>query len=509
VTFERSGWRLLALAGFSILALSFFSFTIDDAYIALRYARNLAAGLGPTFDAQPPREGYSSPLWIALAALPFLFHLSADAAVVAVKGSGLALGVLAVALTAAFVRRTTHDASAANAAALLLACTPWMAFWSVGGLETPLYCALLMGSLLVHERETQAGRAHVFSAVLLALLSLTRPEGIVVALFILLADPLMVAVRRDAGLGAMLTRVAPALLIVCAVAGLHEAWRIGYYGSPLPSTFQAKAGLTPHDLKTRIVELVPFAISIAPLILAAAWARSPQLGLTNAAWGAGAALAAFIFVPRLEGGPGYRYEVPLLPLLAAAAAAGLAAGARRGRIRPGFGRPVMILSLFLLTPIFWLRPPAQYSPSAVEIAFGRWLAAYAPDTRLAVYDLGAVPYFSAAPWVIDTNPAGPLHPFLGRAYDVDALLAWSPSFIVLPPEPARAAVGQLASVYSRPAFKRDYVLLFDLVADDGYRMWIWKRRDVRLLEGALPAAAATGLYQRRVSRSTGGKPKYE
>ena len=37
----------LALAGFALLALSLFSFTIDDAYISLRYGRNLAAGLGP------------------------------------------------------------------------------------------------------------------------------------------------------------------------------------------------------------------------------------------------------------------------------------------------------------------------------------------------------------------------------------------------------------------------------------------------------------------------------
>lgn len=77
---RRSGSRPLALAGFTLLALSFFAFTVDDSYIALRYGRNLAAGLGPVFDAQPPREGYSSPLWVALAALPFVFHLSADAA---------------------------------------------------------------------------------------------------------------------------------------------------------------------------------------------------------------------------------------------------------------------------------------------------------------------------------------------------------------------------------------------------------------------------------------------
>ena len=505
---RRSGSTLLALAGFALLALSYFAFTVDDSYIALRYGRNLAAGLGPVFDAQPPREGYSSPFWVALAALPFVFHLSADTAAFALKGAGLALGVLAVAMTALFVRHRTQSAGAGDAAAMLLACMPWMAFWSVGGLETPLYCALLMWGLLVHERENQRQRPHVGSALPLALLALTRPEGIVVALALVLADPVVQAVRGDAQWRGALKRAAPALIIVCACWVLYETWRLTFYGSLLPSTFQAKAGLTPHDLKTRAGEMLPFLMYVVPLLVAAAWTRSARAGLTNAAWGAALAQAAFILVPRLEGAPGYRYEVPLLPLLAAAAAIGLHSATRPLGLRRPFRFTTAALVLFLLVPMFWLRAPARYSPSPVEISLGRWLASYAPDARLAVYDLGAIPYFSAAPWVLDTNPTGPLSPFRGRAYDVDALLAWSPSFVILPPEDAAASADPLARLFSRQAFKRDYVLLFDLEAGDGYRMTVWKRRDAPLGEGALEAAQAAGLYQRRVSRSTGGSPKY-
>jgi hypothetical protein len=507
VTFEGSGWRLLALAGFTLLALACFSFTIDDSYIALRYGRNLAAGFGPVFDAQPPREGYSSPLWILVAALPFSFHLSDHAAVVAVKAAGLALGALTLVLAGLFAQRRSGDARAGNLAALLLACMPWMAFWSVSGLETTLYCALLMWALLRHDGENAKRRAHVLSSVPLVLLALTRPEGIVVAAAVLLADPIVEMARGTGGQRAALKRATPAFLILGACWLVFESWRVMFYGAFLPSTFLARSGLTVHDLKMRSLELLPFALYVTPLILAIAWIRPLRAGLTNAAWAAGLAQVAFAMVPRLESGPGFRYELPLLPLLAASAGAALGAASRDPRTRVPIRAAVSVLLLFLLAPMAWLRQPSRYSPSPVEISFGRWLGSYAPDARLAVYDLGAVPYFSAAPLVFDTNAAGPLSPFLGRSYDVDALLAWSPSFLILPPDEGTVAF-PFGAILSRPAFRHDYAPLFELEAADGYRMTVWKRRDVRLRDGALEAAEAAGLYQRRVSRSTGGSPKY-
>src|SRR5690242_11467597 len=48
-------------------------FTVDDAYITLRYARNLTTGVGPTFNRTGPRaEGYTSGLWTLILTLPSL-----------------------------------------------------------------------------------------------------------------------------------------------------------------------------------------------------------------------------------------------------------------------------------------------------------------------------------------------------------------------------------------------------------------------------------------------------
>jgi hypothetical protein len=215
------------------------------------------------------------------------------------------------------------------------------------------------------------------------------------------------------------------------------------------------------------------------------------------------AQAAFAVVPRLEPTPWFRYEVPLLPLLAAMAGAGLASvGLPRRR-----HALVAALIAIMVTPAWWLRHPSQYSPSQAEIALARWLRTYQPDARLALYDIGAVPYFSHAPFVFDSNPHGPLHPPLANGHDADGLIWWSPTWIVLPPADA-PAVDPLAHVAADPRFAARYTRMFVLDGGDGYVFTVWRRNDVRLSTEALIAAEGLRLYQSRGSRLTGGSPKY-
>ncbi|RYG85422.1 hypothetical protein EON77_05610, partial [bacterium] len=63
-------------------ARAYWDFTVDDAYITLRYSRHLAEGFGPEWNLEGPRaEGYTAPLWMVLLALPHL--VGADAVVFA------------------------------------------------------------------------------------------------------------------------------------------------------------------------------------------------------------------------------------------------------------------------------------------------------------------------------------------------------------------------------------------------------------------------------------------
>jgi hypothetical protein len=61
----------LALALYSWLWLDYENLWLDDAFISFRYARNLAAGLGPVFNPGEYVEGYTTFLWMLTNALAF------------------------------------------------------------------------------------------------------------------------------------------------------------------------------------------------------------------------------------------------------------------------------------------------------------------------------------------------------------------------------------------------------------------------------------------------------
>src|SRR5256885_15747624 len=77
----------LALLVFGLLIVRYWPFTVDDTYITLRYAANLAAGQGPSWNVRSqPIEGYTSFLWMLLMAVPHALHLDA---VLAAKITGV------------------------------------------------------------------------------------------------------------------------------------------------------------------------------------------------------------------------------------------------------------------------------------------------------------------------------------------------------------------------------------------------------------------------------------
>src|SRR5207244_5605095 len=81
----------LTAAGFVPLA-AWLRFGIDDAFINFRYAENLAAGLGPVFNAGERVEGYTTPAWVFL--LAGLHRLGAP-----LLGTAHVLGIAAAATT--------------------------------------------------------------------------------------------------------------------------------------------------------------------------------------------------------------------------------------------------------------------------------------------------------------------------------------------------------------------------------------------------------------------------
>jgi hypothetical protein len=316
----RSTRRLVGLALLTAVfcwnALWFSPLLVDDAFISMRYARNLAQGAGLVYNPGQRVEGFSNFLWVLIEA----GFLAAGTDVVrGVQVIGICAGAGAIWLTQALVRRVSvHGEPAAWIASALLASSSSLALWSVAGLETSFFALLLVAAVLRFERELEAGRPRAASAVLFALAWLTRPEAPAYLAYFLLRR----CDRRWLGLLALW--VVP-----------YELFGLFYYGQLFPTTHAAKVG---GGLQLELDGLIEFARGggrAFPLLLAVGgagcalgWRRLPRA----LCWPALAGLA-FVLYAGVDWMPRFRFFVPALPFLFGALAHGSLELLERARAR--------------------------------------------------------------------------------------------------------------------------------------------------------------------------------
>ena len=227
-----------SLAVLLVHAVSYW-FVCDDAYISFRYAHNLAQGHGLVFNPGHERvEGYTNFLWVlVLAAL--------DKVGARPESAAPALGLLLTVALWAIVARGSWRAIAPWAPwpfavfpVVAMALTRSVAVWSTSGLETRLFEVLVAAGVFRLVEETENGRLRPLTALLFALASLTRPDGLLISAASLGAAGGWLLLRRR-------LRWSEALLsggTFVAVVGAHFVFRFLYYGAWLPNTYYAKVG---------------------------------------------------------------------------------------------------------------------------------------------------------------------------------------------------------------------------------------------------------------------------
>lgn len=273
---------------------------VEDAAISFAYARNLADGWGLVpYPGLERVEGYSNPTWVALVALAEAVGLHAfDAA----RWLGLVLGLALVPVLHEVGRRVEAPLLVATVAATSFTA----ALWAQSGLENPLLLLLLgLGTWrLAVEVEGRRGPA---SALIFALVAMTRPEGLGYGLaagaVLTLAELLHHrSVKRSLAWWAAL----------CAPLAVFEAARIAYFALPLPATYYAKLGKLPTQisdwdlrgwkqvrgwmLETGLGPLLP--IVLVGLTGAHGW----RLGVALAS---SAAIAVAVLLPHVVEPPGF------------------------------------------------------------------------------------------------------------------------------------------------------------------------------------------------------------
>ncbi|RMG96794.1 MAG: hypothetical protein D6705_10350 [Deltaproteobacteria bacterium] len=470
-------------------------FTVDDAYISYRYARNLARGLGLVYNPGERVEGYTNFLWTVL--LAGGIRVGIDPNVLAkVLGAGAAILALAgcyrLDTLLAPVRRTPP------LGAWFLATSAPFTGYAVFGLETAAFAACAVWGLVLAELERRGEVRWPASAVVFAVATLLRPEGPM-----LFGFSLLVFGRRMFGRAGFL-RIAVFALPVLA----HLAFRRAYYGLWVPFTFVAKTGDLAAQVAGGKVYLADYLEHAGPIWWACpvalawfAWRRS-SLGL--AATGACLAWAGYVVAVGGDWMKFFRFFVPIEPIGFAACAHLLRRGLDGRRLL------VRLLAGAYLAFALWGRPARLDGAHRVfmvdERLFWRNAAGQTADWLLrhergtvGIGDLGYVGYATDYP-ILDL--LGLVDPVIGRlpgGYTrklgpgfTDRIFDVMPRYLVfiLGNGCNKAYMAGSKRIYHDPRFAPNYALAHELPVGARVSWCIFERRDA-------PAAPSAPEPKRR------------
>jgi hypothetical protein len=507
-----------AALGFAAVFFRLWRFVIDDAFISLRYARNLATGHGLVYNAGERVEGYTNFLWTVFLALPHLLRIDpiavgklANLALALAtawlmyrlgrecnavqppaagpsaggKGARRASGSQSAAAGRESGARTVAGANLLPAlAALLFLAMPAVALSAAEGMETMLFTFLLALAALwfFAEREPQSFPR---SALVLAALALTRPDGAVYGPFFL---AIAAAWRRPR---AYLIRFAA---LFFGIGALYFVARWAYYGQLLPNTFYAKGAGTGALFARGWLQLQGFAkecgavawLAMIPAVIARRTRRAALVlfGI----------VALRIGFQMYSGGAWmgrYRFLVPVIPFVSLLIVLGLASI----RVPLARGAALAVAVAVSLAPA-WLMLPGIESVSLdyadslrrAHVALGREIhARTGPGAVMAMDDAGAGPYYAERTNIdmlgLNDRHIAHLPGNYNEKVDVDYILSRKPDLVVLAsrgPEPAAEADLRLpghAALFGDARFQAGYRPVRRYEFNPTYWLIVYRRRD--------------------------------
>jgi len=327
------GYLLLAAALLTHLLLVVqYNFTQDDAFITFRYANNFLDGHGLVYNIGERVEGYTNFLWTIFMILGGLIGIDMIGFSAFL---GVACGLASIVLLFFTARLALQELNQsrrdvlAGLSCLILSLVYSFAYWTVAGLETAAFTLMVAAALYFYLKNSY------LTVAALVLATLLRPEGGLVFFFIVIYE---IISRRSFSRYALLI-VAGYIIFLLPLA----AFKLSYYHSLLPNPFYAKTSFDFRQMAHGLeytgryfwhyfaagIFLVPALISIRK------FGRPLRLIMIF--------LLVYTLYITLIGGDVlkvHRFFVPIMPLFALAAIAGLYFLFR--------GKPLFIFSIAVL-----------------------------------------------------------------------------------------------------------------------------------------------------------------
>ncbi|MBK8551320.1 MAG: hypothetical protein IPL53_09785 [Ignavibacteria bacterium] len=216
---------------FLFFALNFFGWIVDDLYIYFRYVNNFVDGKGIVYNPGEYVEGFSGFSWLMLLSVFGFFGLPLE---LLAKITSLLFGFLNLLLLFRICLKLNLGRLSYLTCLLMLFNLPYI-LWSVSGFEIMLYVFLMLSAFyLIINLNTGTIYISILS-LLIFLISVTRPEGILISL----AFIVFTFVFSGNNIFAKKVTFLFGLMIVSFLM-----FRILYFGDILPNTYYAKIG---HD----------------------------------------------------------------------------------------------------------------------------------------------------------------------------------------------------------------------------------------------------------------------
>ena len=218
-----------------------FGFPLDDSWIHVRFAQNMARGHGFTFNPGEPTSLTTGPLWTVL--LGGAYRLTGEYMLTSAVMNWVFCWLAALA-SAALAQTFVPSRAFGAAAALVVAATiplPWLA---LSGMEPPLFMWLTLVAVLLHVRlRRTSGIKAIVPAVAIGVAVTARPENLLLFPLAMLDRLFMARYERPgwSGVKSWLKQLAlhtPIFLLVVSPVFLHN---YSATGRPLPSSYYIKA----------------------------------------------------------------------------------------------------------------------------------------------------------------------------------------------------------------------------------------------------------------------------
>jgi hypothetical protein len=215
-------------------------FLIDDAWIHLRFARNLAEGYGFSFNPGHPIAASTAPLWTIILAASY--EVTGEL-ILSTYFWGIVLFATTCFLVYRLVLLITNNSLLAAASATVTSLCPWLTWSALSGMEIMLSAALILTTIFLHLKYQDCNNWKGYlGAVAAGLATFARPEAYVLFLAILIHRVTLSLLARENYRQTILVWLPIAGAVFALIVLPYGLFSLKTVGSFLPNTYSAKVG---------------------------------------------------------------------------------------------------------------------------------------------------------------------------------------------------------------------------------------------------------------------------